>query len=119
LGNFYREQRNFSSADEAFQEALQIGPSASLYASMALSYYDQSRFSESEHCILKAIKLEPNNSMFYFIYAMLSAFQGKYHSAELLYKKAIELDPHFYNAYAELGWLYKNKMHFVGDKKFF
>jgi len=86
---------------------------------MALSYYDQSRFSESEHCILKAIKLEPNNSMFYFIYAMLSAFQGKYHSAELLYKKAIELDPHFYNAYAELGWLYKNKMHFCRRQKIF
>ena len=57
----------------------------------------------------KAIETEPNNSSLHFAKGTLYDRLGDWENAVTSYKKSIEIDPNFFDAYYNIGALYFNK----------
>lgn len=72
-----------------------------LFHGFVLSQLEQN--DEAEGCLCQALKLEPNNEETHFNLGRVYEAKGKFHNAEKHLKRAIEIDPKYALAYAELG----------------
>jgi len=109
-------QRQYNSAIEAVQEAIQLDPkSASAYNHLALIYMETKRYDKSEEAFKKALEFQPKYPEALNNYGVLKNRQDKHKEAIALFQTALEDDNYLTpeNAYTNLGLSYFR----LGDMK--
>lgn len=81
----------------------------SLYTEIVNFYLEKGDYPSALNYSLKALELYPKSAGLHFIKASINEQYGKTDIAEEEYKKTIELDSTFVDAYFNLGSLYYNK----------
>jgi len=81
--------------------------SSEAYAALGLAYYNQGKIDESAVATQKAIELDPNNFIGYWITGRIYHTTDRDREAVDLFIKVIELYPDFYPAYNDLILVYE------------
>jgi serine/threonine protein kinase/Tfp pilus assembly protein PilF len=76
------------------------------YAALGLAYYNKRSYEEAVTASKKAIELDRNNFIAYWILARIFIATNKEKEAEELCLKVIELNPDFYSVYGDLEIIY-------------
>jgi Tfp pilus assembly protein PilF len=100
--------------DEAYLALIQEGrkkyPEDADLIVYELNYYlKNQKFEEAENNLLLALKKEPDNKQLHFSLGVVYDQLGKKDQAAEAYKKAIEIDPEYFDAVYNLGALYFNQ----------
>ncbi len=82
------------------------------YAALALSYYYRKEYNEAISAGEKAITLDPDNFLPYWIVGRINYSIGHYDEAKRLFQKTISMQADFYAAYNDLKLAYNA----LGDK---
>lgn len=110
-------ERNASWLDKAIEyalKALMYDPELSeAYAALGLAYFNKRSFEEAVIASKKAIELDTNNFIAYWILARIYIATNKESEAEALCLKVIETNPDFYSVYGDLQIIYGK----TGDKE--
>ena len=76
------------------------------YASLSLAYYNKKLYNDATDSGKKAIELDPNNYIAYWILGRIYHSTDRDMEAVELFKKVNSLNPDFYTAYADLSTCY-------------
>lgn len=109
IANIYSKIGDTAQQIESIQKGLEVYPSNSNLISEELSYL--LRTGQAEKSMEKfgmAIKNDPTNATLYFNRGIIQEKLKRHDEAEQDYKKALELDPKFFNAAFNLGGMYYN-----------
>jgi TolB-like protein/Flp pilus assembly protein TadD len=72
------------------------------YATMGLSYYFRQQFDEARSACEKAIELDPDNFLPYWLLGRINYSTDRYEEALDLFKKVLSLKPDFYATYTDI-----------------
>lgn len=132
ISSLQRKNEHIDAAIETTREGRQRFPDNKDLLLDEMSYLlAADRTAEAEETVKLAIKQDPNNAVLYSVQGSL--FDGKanpkegpapaeeemlkwFQEAERAYKKSIELDPTFFDAYFNVGVLYNNRAAFEYEK---
>ncbi len=92
-GNIYASMKRWREATEYFSRAIDIKPSADLYASRALTYLMTNRLTEASADITSGLELDPDNSRLYYYRAHLNKSRYLKADARADMNRAIDLMP--------------------------
>jgi tetratricopeptide (TPR) repeat protein len=110
IGAAYQMMNDTVSALAALQEGYEKYPEDNaLLESMIQIYMDLDKTGEALTYLEKAIAQDPTKPRYYFAQGALFEKMGNEEKAIETYKKTMEIDPEFFNAYYNLGALYYNK----------
>lgn len=103
-------QEDTTKALEYISQGKELFENDKMLINMELDLYlKQGRSNELIQKLDNAIASDDQNPMYYFARAITHEGMKDKEKAELDYKKTIEIDPNFYDAYYNLGVLYINK----------
>jgi tetratricopeptide (TPR) repeat protein len=106
LGNLYFSQNRYQEAQQEYEQAVKLNPSASNRFSLGQAYMYNSRYGEAENQFRQVQNLEQEKPNGYYGLGQNYAKQGLYSEAVSAFQKAIDLKQDFYDAYAEMGYAY-------------
>ena len=100
------EQGKISEAKQAILDARKANPDdTSLLITEADFYLKEKDFVSYTRIVNEALAKDPNNVQLVFNLGVISADSGKYDDAEKYYKRAMEIDPKYFDAYLNLSEL--------------
>lgn len=100
------EQGKIAEAKQAILDARKANPDdTSLLITEADFYLKEKDFSSYTRIVNEALAKDPNNVQLVFNLGVISADSGKYDEAEKYYKRAMEIDPKYFDAYLNLAEL--------------
>lgn len=100
------EQGKISEAKQAILDARKANPDdTSLLITEADFYLKEKDFASYTRIVNEALAKDPNNVQLVFNLGVISADSGKYDEAEKYYKRAMEIDPKYFDAYLNLSEL--------------
>jgi tetratricopeptide (TPR) repeat protein len=100
------EQGKSAEAKTAISDARKANPDdISLLITEADLYLKEKDYTTYSKIVSEAIEKQPNNVDLVFNLGVISADSGKLAEAENYYKKAIQLDPNYFNAYLNISEL--------------
>jgi len=114
IGSVYLIQKEYRLAEERFNFCIKKN-SSYFYAhnGLGLVYYATNKIDEAVEIFNNIIKIEPTFSEPYFNLGLIFYYKKRnFLSAIFFFKKAIELNPDYYDAYAELTNCYNDKSRF-------
>ncbi|TDT37212.1 tetratricopeptide repeat protein [Maribacter spongiicola] len=95
---------------EAYQAARKNDPEdVNLILNEANLYFNQGNKDKFKELMAQAIALAPDNPDLHYNVGVISMEQENYEDARVSYKKAIEIDPKYTNAYLNLSTTYVNE----------
>ena len=104
LGTFLISDRNFNSAEQAFNDALKLNPNFSWsYHGLSQIFYLQNKLDAAIESSKKAIALKPDVKGYYRHLGIVLNQKGNLDEAAEVYQKAIAIDSKFAIARFELG----------------
>lgn len=106
LGNLYFSENRYQEAQDEYEKAVKLNPSANNRFSLGQAYMYNGRYSDAESQFRQVQNLEPTKPNGYYGLGQNYAKQGLYTEAVSVFKNAIGLQQDFYEAYAELGYAY-------------
>lgn len=108
LAGAFASVGEYEAAEENLQKALYLMPNASsVWNSLGLIHYWCGDFSRAIPEFKESLRIEENESVHFNLSLCLTAVK-RYEEALLNYDAAIELNPHFYDAYNNKGLLLKD-----------
>ncbi|MCX6132881.1 MAG: protein kinase [Ignavibacteriales bacterium] len=111
---FERKELWLDRAVESGLKALMYDSSSSdAYAALGLAYFHKKSVEDALAASQRAIELDPNNFVGYWILGRIYHTTDRDHEAVELFKKVITLNPDFYTAYGDLKVAYGR----IGDKE--
>lgn len=84
---------------------------------MVTLYTDMGKKDEATKRLEKLIKSDPNNKSFRLSYGNLLMQMKRYDDAIVQYKKALQIDPRYYDALRNLASAYKNKAYVIQKRQ--
>ncbi len=107
FGTYYQLfERNPSLLDKAIEfslKAIMYDPTLpEAYAALSFAYYNKEQFTEGIEAGQKAIELDTNNFLGYWILGRIYVAIDKASEAIKVFNKVIELNPDFYSVYGDL-----------------
>ncbi|MCZ4408456.1 tetratricopeptide repeat protein [Cryomorphaceae bacterium 1068] len=109
MANLYQRQEDTDGYLAIIQEGRKAYPEDADLIVYELNYYLQSKkFDEAKNNLLLAIEKEPDNKQLYFSLGVVYQELGNTEEAVKAYKKAIEIDPEYFDAVYNLGAFYFN-----------
>jgi len=110
LGVAYENKKETDRAIEYFQKAIQINPAyAEAYHSLGDVYGIRGEYEKEAAYLRKALRLNPHYGIdIYYIHEIPYGRKIIYYKAIESFKKAVEIDPGFIEAYYDLAELYRN-----------
>lgn len=110
IANAYQLKKDTLAALEALQEGFEKYPEDNtVLTTMIQIYLDMDKTEDAMKYLDLAIEREPENATYYFAQGTLHEKLGEIDEAIEAYKKAIEADNDFFNAFYNLGALYYNQ----------
>jgi tetratricopeptide (TPR) repeat protein len=106
LGNLYFSVNRYQDAQQEYEQAAKLNPSANNRFSLGQAYMYNGRYNDAENQFRQVQNLELDKSNGYYGLGQNYAKQGLYPEAISAFQKAIELKQDFYDAYAEMGYAY-------------
>jgi tetratricopeptide (TPR) repeat protein len=106
LGNLYFSENRYQEAQQEYEQAVKLNPSANNRFSLGQAYMYNGRYSDAETQFRQVQNLEPHKPKGYYGLGQNYAKQGLYSDAVSAFQSAIDLKQDFYEAYAELGYAY-------------
>ena len=106
LGNLYFSQGMYEEAEEQFEEAVKVNPSANNRYSLGQIYLSTNRLDEAEREFNEVQRLTPEKPNGRFGLGLTYSQQGRYEKAIDQFEQAIGLQDDLYDAYAEMGYAY-------------
>ena len=106
LGNLYFYDKRYQEAQQEYEQAVKLNPSAGNRFSLGQAYMYNGRYAEAESQFRRVQSLEPNKTNGYYGLGQNYAKQGLSSDAVSAFKQAIDLRQDFYDAYAEMGYAY-------------
>jgi tetratricopeptide (TPR) repeat protein len=112
------QQADFQKSGEAYQKAITLkADDAAFHNNYALVLAQQKKVDEAQAEITKAAQLDTTNAgKYYFNLGALYVNSGNSDPAAVAFKKAIELDPNYADAYYQYGLSLMGKATLNGDK---
>ena len=112
------QQADWAKSAEAYQKAIAIKADDSAYHNnYALVLAQQKKFDEAQAELTKSAQLDPPNAgKYYFNLGAVYVNTGNSEPAAVAFKKAIELDPNYADAYYQYGLSQMAKATLTGDK---
>ena len=110
MANLYQRQEDTEGYLAIIQEGRKEYPEDADLIVYELNYYLQSKkYDEAKENLLLAIDKEPDNKQLYFSLGVVYQELGNTEEAVKGYKKAIEIDPEYFDAVYNLGAFYFNE----------
>src|ERR1019366_4481576 len=81
--------------------------SAESYAALSFSYYHRHFYEEAVSAGRKAIELDPDNFLTYWIVGRIAYSMSNYEEARALFEKSLAMQPDFYATYNDLALAYR------------
>ncbi len=106
LGNLYFSENRYQEAQQEYEKAAKLNPTANNRFSLGQAYMYNGRYSDAESQFNQVQRLDPTKPNGYYGLGQNYAKQGRYDEAVSAFQKAIDLQQDFYEAYAELGYAY-------------
>lgn len=106
LGNLYFSLNRYTDAENEYKEAARIYPDANNYFSLGQAYLYNDRLSDAEDTFNKVKTIAPGSAMGDYGLGQTYAKQGRYDKAIEHFEEAISKKNDFYDAYAEMGYVY-------------
>jgi Flp pilus assembly protein TadD len=106
LGNLCFSVNRYQDAQQEYEQAVKLNPSANNRFSLGQAYMYNGRYNDAESQFKQVQNLEPDKPNGYYGLGQNYAKQGLYPQAVSAFQKAIELKQDFYDAYAEMGYAY-------------
>lgn len=101
----YSQLERWKFAERFFREALAINEEPNIRVLLAYVLSQMERNDEAEECLHKSLEVNPDNDEAHYNLGRVYKAKGELATAEKHLKRAIEIDPKYALAYAELGAL--------------
>lgn len=88
---------------EAFNQLVQVDPSARSYAFLGLAYRNLGRFDEARNYFEKGLKLDPHSTPCLFNLGYIAERQGNTALADSYFQQTLQVNPNFSDALLELA----------------
>lgn len=108
LGNLYFYEKRHKEAEQEYAEAVIINPDAVNYYSLGQAHLATGRFADAENVFNKVHRLAPENPNGKYGLGLVYSKQERYDEAVKLFEEAIQKKNDFYDAYAEIGYVYSD-----------
>lgn len=110
LTNIYIEKKDIKKAINCLKKGLKKHSKNELLSGKLLEIYIENKNYEKAKQVLKSLeKTQPKNKIIYFAKGLVLTKEGDLEAANKAYRKAIELNPQYSEAYYNLGSLYYNQ----------
>ena len=110
LSKIYREEGDDAKANEILESGRKMFPDSKALVIEEVNYLlGQNKHAEAIVKMEEAIKLDPKNESLYFALGSAYDKKGDYEPAIANYKKALELNDAYFDAYYNLGAIYYNQ----------
>lgn len=106
LGNLYFSMDRYKEAADEYEKAVKSNPSANNYFALGQSYLYLDRLNEAESIFSRVRTMEPDSPKGDYGLGLTYSRQARYDEAVKHFKKAVNLDRHFYDGYAEMAYAY-------------
>jgi tetratricopeptide (TPR) repeat protein len=116
IGDGYYQQGQLLRAEHAYRQALANEQASWVWFLLGDVLLRLDREDESIVCLQNALKVEPDYDEIHYNLGVRYRLRGQYNRAEKHLHKAIEIDPDYSLAYAELGWTLLQHRKGVRDK---
>lgn len=102
LGFAFAMIRDYHSAESEFKQALEAAPDYLSHSNLASIYYLRDRMEEAEAHYLLALRYHPSHPQLHYNLGIVYRDTGRLDQARKEFKKTIELDPGYEEAYSAL-----------------
>ena len=110
-GKIFVRERNYQEAKKIFLNLLNKGESLMIVNYfLGIIYFELQSYEKSKFHYEKSLKLNPNSKEILINLAYLEQTYGKFENAELIYKKLLNLYPHYIETYYRMYLLNSNNL---------
>ena len=106
LGNLYIAEEQYEDANKMYQEAVRLNPDAGNNYFLGQVYLLQEKYREAETQFETVHRMMPNDPAGKYGIGLVYSREGRHEEAVREFEQAIALDDEFYDAHAELGYVY-------------
>jgi tetratricopeptide (TPR) repeat protein len=106
LGNLFYAQERYQEAQNEYEKAVGLNPTAKSHYSLGQAYLETDRYVDAETQFRKVHRLDPESPNGRYGIGLAYSKQERYEDAIRMFKDAIGRKKDFYDAYAEMGYAY-------------
>ena len=106
LGNLYYTQERYQDAQNEYERAVLLNPTAESHYSLGQAYLETGRYVDARTQFSKVNRLDPESPNGKYGIGLAYSKQERYEDAIRMFKDAIGRKKDFYDAYAEMGYAY-------------
>ena len=106
LGNLYYTQERYQEAQNEYEKAVELNPTAQSHYSLGQAYLETGNYVDAQTQFAKVHRLDPESPNGRYGIGLAYSKQERYEDAIRMFKDAIGRKKDFYDAYAEMGYAY-------------
>lgn len=106
LGNIYYFDERFPEAQQEYEQAVRLDPSASNRFSLGQAYLANDRVDDAEYQFRQVRTMAPNQPSGEYGLGLVYAKEGRGEDAIQAFQAALDVQRDFWDAYAEMGYVY-------------
>ncbi|MEE8481126.1 MAG: tetratricopeptide repeat protein, partial [Desulfobacterales bacterium] len=106
LGNLYYTQERYQEAQNEYEKAVELYPTAKSHYSLGQAYLETGRYMDAHTQFSKVHRLDPKSPNGRYGIGLAYSKQERYEDAIRMFKDVIGRKKDFYDAYAEMGYAY-------------
>lgn len=106
LGNLYYTQERYQEAQNEYEKAVELYPTAKSHYSLGQAYLETGRYMDAHTQFSKVHRLDPESPNGRYGIGLAYSKQERYEDAIRMFKDVIGRKKDFYDAYAEMGYAY-------------
>jgi tetratricopeptide (TPR) repeat protein len=116
LGQLYTRQGSLEQAEEHFKKAVELAPEYEpAYVGLVETYIRKGDISGAIETYARFVKVNPKSPTSWLRLGVLQLKGERFDEAEASFKRAMELDPDYAEAYNNLAWLYASMGKDLGE----